>query len=138
RMFQSMQRRFTKRRDRDHALQIGLLNRAVDQLIAEALLQQETQKLGIIASDNVVLHAIQTDPNFQGPDGKFDRSRFERILAGSELSEQGYVELLRRDLTAGQLIGPVSTGIAVPRILTETVYRHRNERRVGEAAVVPV
>jgi peptidyl-prolyl cis-trans isomerase D len=138
RVIRSMQPLFNNRLDRDQARQIGLLDRAVDQLIGEALLQQETQKLGIIASDNVVLHAIQTDPNFQGPDGKFDRSRFERILAGSELSEQGYVELLRRDLTAGQLIGAVSTGIAVPQILTETVYRHRNERRVGEAAVVPV
>src|SRR5206468_7788271 len=128
RVIRSMQPLFNNRLDRDQARQIGLLDRAVDQLIGEALLQQETQKLGIIASDNVVLHAIQTDPNFQGPDGKFDRSRFERILAGSELSEQGYVELLRRDLTAGQLIGAVSTGIAVPQILTETVYRHRNER----------
>ena len=102
------------------------------------MLQQETQKLGIVASDEVVRRAIQTDPNFQGADGKFDRNRFERILAGSELSEQGYVELLRRDLTAGQLIGAVSTAVDVPPILTETLYRHRNERRVAEAAVVAV
>src|SRR6185436_8147980 len=94
--------------------------------------------LGIIATDDVVRHAIQTDPNFQGPDGKFDRNRFERILAGSELSEQGYVELLRRDLTAGQLIGAVSTAVDVPPILTETLYRQRNERRVAEVAVVAV
>jgi peptidyl-prolyl cis-trans isomerase D len=138
RVIRSMQPLFNNRLDRDQARQIGLLDRAVDQLISEALLQQETQKLGIIATDDVVRHAIQTDPNFQGPDGKFDRNRFERILAGSELSEQGYVELLRRDLTAGQLIGAVSTAVDVPQILTETLYRQRNERRVAEVAVVAV
>ena len=71
RVIRSMQPLFNNRLDRDQARQIGLLDRAVDQLISEALLQQETQKLGIIATDDVVRHAIQTDPNFQGPDGKF-------------------------------------------------------------------
>ncbi len=137
-LVRSMQPLFNNRLDRDQARQIGLLDRAVDQLVGEALLEQETRTLDILASDDAVRRAIQSEPSFQGADGTFDRARFERILAGSSLTEQGYVEALRRDLAAGQLIGAVSSGVAVPPILTETLYRHRHERRVAEAAVVPV
>ncbi len=134
----SMQPLFDNRLDRDQARQIGLLDRAVDQLVAEALLEQETRSLDLIATDDAIRRAIQSEPTFQGADGKFDRTRFERLLAVNGLSEQGYVEALRRDLAAGQLIGAVSGGVAVPPILIEILYRHRNERRIAETAVVPV
>lgn len=137
-LVRSMQPLFNNRLDRDQARQIGLLDRAVDQLVGEALLEQETRTLGIVASDDAARRAIHSERSFQGADGKFDRSRFEQILAGNGVSEQGYVDALRRDLAAGQLIGAVSSGVAVPPILTEILYRHRNERRVAEAAVVPV
>ena len=137
-LIRSMQPLFNNRLDREQARQIGLLDRAVEQLVGDALLQQEARKLDVIATDDSIRKAIQTDPTFRGANGKFDRTRFERLLASAGMTEQGYVESLRRDLSSGQLIGAVSSGVEVPPLLVETVYRHRNERRVGEAAVIAV
>ncbi|HEX6102025.1 MAG TPA: peptidyl-prolyl cis-trans isomerase [Alphaproteobacteria bacterium] len=135
-LIRQMQPLFNNRLDRDQARQIGLLDRAVEQVVGDALLEQETRELDIIATNDSIRQAIQSDPTFRGADGKFDRSRFERLIASAGMTEQGYVERLRRDLASGQLIGAVASGVAVPPILVETVYRHRNERRIGEAALV--
>ncbi len=137
-LIRSMQPAFGNRLDRDLARQIGLLDRAVEQLVGDALLAEEARALDIRASDDRVREAIQSDPVFRGADGRFDRSRFERLLAAAGMSEQGFVEGLRRDLAAGQLTGAVSGGAKVPPILTEALYRHRNERRIGEAALVEI
>ena len=137
-LIRSMQPLFNNRLDREQARQLGLLDRAVDQLVGDALLEQETRRLDIVASDEAVRRAIQSEPSFQGAGGAFDRARFERILAGIGMSEQGYVESVRRDLAAGQLVGAVSSGVEAPAILAESLYRHRNERRVAEAAVLAV
>ncbi|HXV24082.1 MAG TPA: SurA N-terminal domain-containing protein, partial [Alphaproteobacteria bacterium] len=135
-LIRSMQPLFNNRLDREQARQIGLLDRAVDQLIGDALLEQESRALDLLATDESIRRAIQSEPSFQGADGKFDQFRFERLLASAGMTEQGYVEGLRRDLTAGQLVGAVSSGVEVPPILVETLYRHRNERRIGEVALV--
>jgi peptidyl-prolyl cis-trans isomerase D len=135
-LIRQMQPLFNNRLDREQARQIGLLDRAVEQVVGDALLEQETRELDIIATNDSIRQAIQSDPTFRGADGKFDRSRFERLIASAGMTEQGYVESLRRDLASGQLIGAVASGVAVPPILVETVYRHRNERRIGEAALV--
>ncbi len=135
-LIRSMQPLFNNRLDREQARQIGLLDRAVEQLVGDALLEQESQELDLLASDESIRRSIQSEPSFQGADGKFDRFRFERLLASAGLTEQGFVEGLRSDLTAGQLVGAVSSGGEVPPLLVETLYRHRNERRIGEVAVV--
>jgi peptidyl-prolyl cis-trans isomerase D len=137
-LIRSMQPLFNNRLDREQARQIGLLDRAVDQLVGDALLEQETRRLDILASDDAVRRAIQSEPSFQGAGGTFDRARFEQILATIGMSEEGYVNTVRRDLTAGQLVGAVSSGAEAPPLLAESLYRHRNERRVAEAAVIPV
>jgi peptidyl-prolyl cis-trans isomerase D len=135
-LIRSMQPLFGNRLDREQARQIGLLDRAVDQVVGDALLEQESRELDIVATDDSIRRSVQTDPTFRGADGKFDRGRFERLLASAGMTEEGYVETLRRDMRSGQIVGAVSGGVEVPPILAETIYRHRNERRVGEAAVV--
>jgi peptidyl-prolyl cis-trans isomerase D len=137
-LIRSMQPLFNNRLDREQARQIGLLDRAVDQLVADALIQQETRRLDIVASDEAVRRAIRSEPAFQGAGGTFDRARFERILGSIDMSEEGYVESVRRDLAAGQLVGAVSSGVEAPPLLAESLYRQRNERRVAEAAVIAV
>ncbi|HSD34417.1 MAG TPA: SurA N-terminal domain-containing protein [Alphaproteobacteria bacterium] len=88
-LIRSMQPLFNNRLDREQARQIGLLDRAVDQLVADALIQQETRRLDIVASDEAVRRAIRSEPAFQGAGGAFDRARFERILGSIDMSEEG-------------------------------------------------
>src|SRR5687768_4879260 len=94
-LIRQMQPLFNNRLDREQARQIGLLDRAVEQVVGDALLEQETRELDIIATNDSIRRAIQSDPTFRGADGKFDRSRFERLIASAGMTEQGYVESLR-------------------------------------------
>ena len=51
--------------------------------------------------------------------GRFDRQRFLAVLAASGLTEQGYVQLLARDLNRQMLTQTVAAGAAAPGPLVE-------------------
>ena len=49
--------------------------------------------------------ASRNDPGFQGPNGQFDRPRFERCLRNAGFTEQRFVAEQRRDMLRQQLVG---------------------------------
>src|SRR5262245_28736238 len=129
---------FNNRLDRDQARQMGLVDRALDQLVGAALLDQEADHLGVVATDSAVRHETYAQPAFQNQQGQFDRGQFMRVLATNGMSEQGYVALLREDLIERQVVEAVTAGVAAPDVLAESLYRFRNERRSMEAAILPI
>jgi peptidyl-prolyl cis-trans isomerase D len=133
-----MQPIFGNRLDREQARQLGLLDRAVDQLVADALIDQEAARLGVTVTDETVRRVIHGMEPFKGIGGSFDINRFRQILAENELTEQGYIELVRGDLRREQVAAAIAAGAAAPDILAETLVRHRYERRVAEVAHLPV
>jgi peptidyl-prolyl cis-trans isomerase D len=129
---------FNNRLDRDQARQMGLLDRALDQLVGAALLEQEADHLGVVAMDAAVRRETYAQPAFQNAQGQFDRALFERVLANNGFSEQSYVATVRQDLIERQVVDAVTGGVVVPGILAETLFRFRNERRSPEVAVLAV
>src|SRR6267154_1174017 len=49
-------------------------------LVFDIMLDERTRALGLNLSDAEVAKAITTDPTFQGPNGQFDRVRFENLI----------------------------------------------------------
>ncbi|MEO5375515.1 MAG: peptidyl-prolyl cis-trans isomerase [Alphaproteobacteria bacterium] len=120
----------------EEAQRMGLMNQTVQRLVSQATIDMASRELGVVAPDAVVRGAVERRKEFLNAEGRFDRDRFRQILAANGYTEEGYLHLLRRDIIRRQLIEPVSLGAAPPRDLVDTLYRHRQEKRVADAVTV--
>ena len=118
--------------------QLGILDSVLGQLIDRSLLNQEIDRLGLDVPDEVIRSAIYENPAFRGPDGKFDRRLFAQVLMMNRLTEDQLVARMRQEIPRNDLLQAVTSGIEPPRPLIETLYRHRNEKRVADIVSVPV
>ncbi|MFX8351071.1 SurA N-terminal domain-containing protein, partial [Acinetobacter baumannii] len=87
----------------------------LQQVIAEAALDEEARRMGLGVSDAETLRTIQNDPNFKGVNGQFDASRFTAILRQIGYSEQRYINEQRRVSLRRQITGTVTAGIEPPK-----------------------
>ena len=124
--------------DQQQMKQLGVVDTLLDQLINRALLDQETARLGLEASDDIVRSAIYDNPAFKGPDGRFDRGLFNQVLTVNHLTEEQLVERIRREVPRSQLLQAITAGVTVPKPVVETVYRHRAEKRIADIVAFPV
>ena len=132
---QLLQRRFQELL-RGAALPQGLELRgqALDQLIDDALLRHEAERLGLEVSDQDVVTAITAMPELQ-KDGRFDRDLLERVLEMQR--DRGEFEAqVRQDLVNKRLQGLVTDGVMVTD--AEILDRYGDEREQVDLAFVRV
>ena len=89
--------------DRQQLRRLGLVDSALERLIAPAVVRDRVVRLGLRAGDEAVRAAIVSDDRFHNSFGQFDRNRFVGILGNVGLNEDAYVEALRSDI-AGQWV----------------------------------
>jgi len=130
RSLNTLQRRLGSSIDREQAIQLGLMQQALQELIARRLVDLEAREMGITVADDTLRQLITEDPAFQSG-GQFDRARFEQLLMANGLSEQGYLASLRQDLARSALTGSIAGAVAAPAALVDAIYRYRNEQRQG-------
>jgi len=122
--------------DTDKARQLGLLDRSLDMLVGEALLQQEIKRLGIAVPDDAIRQRIAALPQLKNEAGLFDPRRFEMLLRNTGRSEGEFIAGLRQELTRDQLASSIAAGIRTPTTLADTVYKFRSEKRVADYVAV--
>lgn len=113
----------------DQARGLGLDQRFLGQMLAEAALDEEARKLRLGLSDKTIAARIMDDANFKGLNGQFDRGRFEQIIRNAGFSEQRYVAEQRNVLLRRQIAQSVSGELPVPKTMIDAVNRYQNERR---------
>jgi peptidyl-prolyl cis-trans isomerase D len=113
----------------DQARAMGLDRVVLGQLISEILLDERARKLGLNVSDAEVSRRITSDPAFQGPNGQFDRIRFEQMIRSAGYTEARFVAERRREMLRSQLQGTVASGLNVPNAWVDAANRYRNEQR---------
>ncbi|RMD63617.1 MAG: hypothetical protein D6826_04485 [Alphaproteobacteria bacterium] len=129
--------RLGQRVDIDQLRALGIVDQVLGQMIARALFDQKAADLGLIVTEEQILRRIQREPAFRNERGEFDRSRFIQVLRQSNLSEQEYLDAVRRDILRQQIVDAISGGVAAPRTLAEALYRYRAEERIGEVMIIP-
>jgi peptidyl-prolyl cis-trans isomerase D len=122
--------------DLERARSLGLLDRALDQLIVRALYGLEQDKLGMAVSEAQVKAAILQQPAFRNDLGQFDRQQFEFLLRQLGLSEAEYVALSRIDIARQQVVEAIAAGARAPATLVEAIYAYREETRVADTVEV--
>jgi peptidyl-prolyl cis-trans isomerase D len=113
----------------DQARAMGLDRLVIGQLVSEIVLDETARKLGLNLSDAEVAKQITTDPAFAGPNGQFDRFRFEQTIRNAGYTEARYVAEQRRRLIRRELAGTIASGMNAPKAMIEATNRYQNEQR---------
>lgn len=105
---------------------LQLRGQALDQLVDDALLRYEADRLGLEVTDQDVLNAITTMPELQ-ENGRFNRELLERVLQIQR--DRGEFEAqVRQDLLNRRLRGLVVDGVSVSDAEVEDRYRQEREQ----------
>ncbi|HEV2302917.1 MAG TPA: peptidyl-prolyl cis-trans isomerase [Stellaceae bacterium] len=123
--------------DRVKAKKLGIIDSLVEELVARGLIDQEAKRLDLAVSDAVVRGAIMSNPNFKAANGAFDRERFVELLAANHMNENQYVERLKRDIPAADILHAVGVGAAAPSSMVAMLYRFAGEKRTADIVSLP-
>jgi peptidyl-prolyl cis-trans isomerase D len=123
--------------DAEQAKALGVVNQTLDQLIQRTLLSLAADDAGLRVGDSLVLGQLRAEPAFHNQLGQFDPDLFRRVLAANQLTEDGYVQLLRSEIKRTQLVGAVAAGAQAPALLVNDLFRRQAERRIAETVLIP-
>ena len=132
----ALQEQFGTTITREQAAAMGLLNRALQSVVARAMVDQHRRDMGLGVSDAEVAAAIRQDAFFQSA-GSFDRFRFDGFLRSAGLSEAQFVESVRRDIGRNRVLDTFADLVEAPAPLTDRLGAFRGERRAATVLEVP-
>jgi peptidyl-prolyl cis-trans isomerase D len=129
---QQIGRQFGRPLTPDQARAFGLDRQVLQQMVAEAALDEDARRLGLGQSEEAVKKMILDDPNFKNPTGAFDPVRFTQTLRQYGFTEQRYVAEQRRVSLRRQIANTVSAGLEPSKVMLEAANRFANEQRTIE------
>ncbi len=136
RQMNRLQPLFGNQLDSAQARELGLVDEAMNALVARTLYDLEGTRLGLDVSDATLRDTIRTNQGFRNQQGQFDANYFASFLASQRLSEQAYLAILHGEIKRAQLATGVTEATRAPEFLVDVFYRHEQERRIGEYAVI--
>ncbi|MEM8664091.1 MAG: SurA N-terminal domain-containing protein [Pseudomonadota bacterium] len=123
---------------------VGVPAQVLSQLITEALQVDAAHALGLDIGDDALAARIREDPVFAGPDGAFDRFRFDNLMGENRYTEAEFIELQRNTAAQEMLMNALVGGIKAPTAYLEAYNRFSNQTRVvnyltlNDAALGPI
>lgn len=113
----------------EQARAAGLDRQILGQLLAEAAMDERVRQLGLNLSSAEIARQIMSDPNFRGPNGQFDRLRFDQLIRNAGFNESRYTAEQRRVNLRRQIAETITTGVSAPKTAAEALNRFENEQR---------
>lgn len=126
---QQLSRQFGRPLTQEQARLFGLDRQVLQQVVAEAALDEETRRMGLGQSDAETMRVITNDPNFKGLNGQFDAARFQAVLRQAGYTEPRYLAEQRRLSLRRQITGTITSGLEAPKPLLDAITRFQNEQR---------
>jgi peptidyl-prolyl cis-trans isomerase D len=126
---QQIGRQFGRPLTMDQARAFGLDRQVLQQVIAEAALDDNARQLGLGQSDAETMRMIYSDPNFKGVSGNFDPARFQATIRQVGYTEQRYIADQRRVSLRRQIANTITAGLEPPKTLIDALVRFQNEQR---------
>lgn len=137
RIMSQAQQRLPPGQDVTPALRKQVADRALDQMVGQIAVNNEIARLRLAVPDAALRAAVFALPEFRGPSGEFDRSRFDSLLRANGIGEPQFLDMMRGQLAAQQLVGAVTAGVTVPPVLAKSVYAFEQEKRSAQMVEVP-
>jgi peptidyl-prolyl cis-trans isomerase D len=133
---QALSRRARRAVTNDEARALGLEQQVLQKLLTQATLDQEVKTYGLAISDEAIAKAITSDPTFAGPDGAFDRRRFDEIIRNNGFTEASFVRQQRAFYLRQQIADTIAGGMVSPLLLRDALHRYRAELRSADLIVL--
>ena len=132
-----LSQRLGQRLTPEQAAAFGIDQQVVQQLVAGAVLDEQARRLGLGLSKDRIAKLTIDDPAFRGPDGAFDRQRFESILQQVGMRPQDYFRNQAEVATRQQIVEAVSDGMKAPDAYLKAVALYRGEDRTVDYLTLP-
>ncbi|KIZ43463.1 MULTISPECIES: SurA N-terminal domain-containing protein [Rhodopseudomonas] len=126
---QQIGRQFGRPLTQDQARAFGLDRQVLQQVIAEAALDENARRLGLGQSDADTMRTILSDPNFKGTNGAFDPARFQQAIRQFGYSEQRYLAEQHKVALRRQIAGTILDGLEPSKTQLEAMSRYQDEQR---------
>jgi peptidyl-prolyl cis-trans isomerase D len=115
----------------------GGLTDVLDQLLDRRAISWWAEKYGILAGSNLVNSEIRRIPAFAGPDGQFNESTYQQVLAQRQLTDAQVRRDLADGLRAQQVLVPAAFGARMPAKIAARYTALTREVRTGAVALIP-
>jgi peptidyl-prolyl cis-trans isomerase D len=119
-------------------LKMQVAQRTLEKLVTQQAIADEVHKMGLAVPDDQLRQAVFAMPDFQGPDGKFQRPILLQVLASNNMSEAHFLDLVRQDIAQNQLLQSVSASAGASDLLTGLIFRYLDEKRTADMLVLPL
>ncbi len=116
----------------DQARALGFDRQLLGQLVAEVSLDEQAKQLRLGLADAEIAQRITNDPTFRGPNGRFDRARFEQMIRQAGFNETRFVDEQRRAMLRRQIAQSVGGELRVPMTAMSAINQYQNEKRAIE------
>lgn len=121
---------FGENLDVNENIRNAVLQGLIQKELSNAILQKTAQDNNVYISDELIKKIIASQPEFMDENGKFSVQRMRRILASVGMSEQEYIQSLRRDIEKIHLVYNMVDGVTVPEFMAEYQYKLDNQKKV--------
>jgi len=124
-LLEQMRQNFGNNLNEEMVKMLRLDHQALDQLIDQTLMIQETAKLKLRVTDEEVIDSITGLAAFQA-NGQFDRRLYQRILEFNRLTPEGFEKMQRNMLLTGKLRAYVGSNVQVAEGEANAYYQWQN------------
>jgi peptidyl-prolyl cis-trans isomerase D len=114
----------------------GTFDKVLNGLTDIRAIQAFAESQGVFISDRLIDGKIADIDAFKGPTGKFDRARFDGLLAQRNISEKSLRADIARDILGRIIGGPAAAGAKVPAGIVTPFASLMLETRQGSITVV--
>lgn len=133
--FETARRRIGVPLTAEQAMQLGMLDQVLDNLVTEGLMAAATRRLDLSVGTDRVAEFVRS--RFVDQTGQFDSARYQMFLTNNGWSEQEFVQRLRQDFAKRQLIDALVAVDDAPAPVVDRLLAYREERRVAQAVAIP-
>jgi peptidyl-prolyl cis-trans isomerase D len=111
---------------------------ALQSLIGQAATSQLLRSLHIVVPDPVLADTTRKLPAFRDANGQFDKATFDAVLRNQNMTEAGFIELMRGEMAQRQLLDAVAAGARIPNSEAAAIYAATFEKRSADLAMFPI
>ncbi|MHA1538974.1 MAG: SurA N-terminal domain-containing protein [Alphaproteobacteria bacterium] len=109
----------------------------LDEMINRILVQKYAQDVGLGVHAETLKERIRTLPDFKGPMGNFDVTRYQEAIGRYAGSEKRMIQSLRQDIITKQIDRALDVSPAPPEMMIALLSKYKKQKRQADLLFIP-